>query len=323
MSDTKKNLREKVNSYFNAWFNGLLKKRKHSAKTITLSHKNIYILPSKFGLAYLFVNLLVYVLGINYQNNLVIMFSYLMLSFLLVNFIVAFINLYNLNITLSHTSAGYQNTGYHAQFHLNNRDGTTSLEIEGENIQSKFIDAIDNQLFKLNIQINVSKRGVHILPRIKLLSRYPFGLVTTWSYFVSEVQTYIYPTPLSYSIHQVTKAELEFENDSRKTTAASENYQGVRPYIEGDKVNRISWKHYAKHQVLATKDFSAGSSNEYEFNLNTVPGNLEQKLQHLSYLITHAEQESLRYSLVLPNSKVDLNSGKNHMTECLERLSDV
>lgn len=323
MSDTKITLRYQVKSYLNTWFNNQLKKRKHSTQTITLSHKNIYILPSKFGLAYLFVNLLVYVLGINYQNNLVIMYSYLMLSFLLVNFIVAFINLYNLKITLSHTNAGYQHTGYFAQFHFSNRDGTTSLEIEGENIQNQFIDGVDTNLFKLDVQVNEIKRGSHTLPRIKLLSRYPFGLVTTWSYFVSEVKTYIYPTPLSFSFHQVNQAELESETDNSKTSFASENYQGVRPYIEGDKVNRISWKHYAKHQVLATKDFTAGSSSEYEFGLNTVPGDLEQKLQHLSYLITHAEHENLRYSLVLPNNKVNLGSGNKHMTECLERLSDV
>ena len=323
MSDTKSSVRSRLNAYINAWFNKQLKKRKHSAKTIKLSHKNIYILPSKFGLAYLLVNLLVYVLGINYQNNLVIMFSYLMLSFLLVNFIVAFINLYNLTITLSHTNAGYQHTGYQAQFHLSNRDGTTSLEIQGENIKNLFVDGIGEEFIKLDVAVNEAMRGAHRLPRIKLLSRYPFGLVTTWSYFVSEAMTYIYPTPLAFSFHQVSQAELESDNDNNKTTFASENYQGVRPYIEGDKVNRISWKHYAKHQVLATKDFTSGSSSEYEFSLNIVPGNLEQKLQHLSYLITHAENESLQYSLVLPNSKIELNNGMHHMTQCLERLSDV
>lgn len=323
MSDTKLKLGQQLKTYVNAWFNKQLKKRKHSAKTITLSHKNIYILPSKFGMAYLFVNLLVYILGINYQNNLVIMFSYLMLSFLLVNFIVAFINLYNLKITLSHNTAGYQHTGYQVQFHLCNRDGTTSLEIQGDNISHQFIDAVDDTLYKLDLQVNVAKRGSHSLPRIKILSRYPFGLVTTWSYFISEVKTYIYPTPLAFSFHQVSQAELESESDSAKRSLAGEHYQGVRPYVEGDKVNRISWKHYAKHQVLATKDFTSGSSNEYEFSLNTVPGELEQKLQHLSYLVTHAEHEHLRYSLILPNSKVELGSGNNHMTQCLERLSDV
>lgn len=324
MSDTKTSLVQSIKSHVNVWFNNQLKKRKHSETSITLTHKNIYILPSKFGMAYLISNVLVYVLGINYQNNLVIMFSYLMFSFLLENFIVAFINLYNLKVSLSHTVAGYQHTGYFAYFQLVNKDGTTSLEVSGEHIRSQFIDSIEETTQKLELQINIANRGLHSLPRLKFFSRYPFGLVTTWSYFVPDKKTYVYPTPLSFSFHQVSQAEIESDSQSQSNQATvSENYQGVRPYIDGDKVNRISWKHYAKNQVLATKDFSSGSTSEYEFSLQTVPGNLEQKLQHLSYLVTHAENENLRYSLLLPHAKVDLGSGTPHMTKCLEELSNV
>ena len=108
MSDTKVSLMQSIKSHVNIWFNNQLKKRKHSETSITLTHKNIYILPSKFGMAYLISNVLVYVLGINYPNNFVIMFRYLMFSFLLVHFLVAFINLYNLKVSLSYTVAGYK-----------------------------------------------------------------------------------------------------------------------------------------------------------------------------------------------------------------------
>ena len=323
MSDTKNNSVNALKSILKIRFNNFLKKRKHQEPELTLSHKNIYILPSKFGLAFVALNALIYILGINYQNNLVLFFSYLMLAFLLINFIVAFTNIYNLTVRIINTNPGYQHTGYKFYLQLSNTENTSSLQIEAGQVESKLIDLITEHPKKITINVAVNKRGKHFLPRIKLLSRYPFGLVTTWSYFMSERQEYIYPTPRAFSFHQVNTSDIESEIDAKATKSISENYQGVRPYQDGDKVNRISWKHYAKHQVLATKDFASGLSQEYVFTLNMVPGEIEQKLQHLSYLLTHAEQEQLVYSLVLPNTLIELGSGAQHFTQCLEALSDV
>lgn len=308
----------------NKRFNAMLKKRKHFKQSLTLNHSNIYIFPSKFGLAFVALTILVYVLGINYQNNLVLLCSYLMLSFLLVNFVIAFSNLYNLTIKLTGLMPGFQHSGYSVNLQLSNTANTASLAIEIDNAPPYFVSNISSEVTKVSINVKQAKRGKHRVPRIKLFSRYPFGLVTTWSYLLSDNNVYIYPTPLAYSIHKINLNDLDVESDPQSNTKSlSENYHGVRPYQDGDKVNRISWKHYAKNQVLATKDFSTGLSSEYVFSLNSVPGNTEQKLQHLCYLLTHAEQEQLSYSLLLPKKQIALGSGKEHLTLCLEAISDV
>ena len=63
-----------VNQFRRSVFNKLLK-NKHKTNEIELQHKTIYVLPSKLGGQFLLIALLNFVMGINYQNNLILLFS--------------------------------------------------------------------------------------------------------------------------------------------------------------------------------------------------------------------------------------------------------
>ena len=324
MSDTKTSMVRTLKQKLNETLNRLLKSRKHCGENITLNHSNIYVLPSKFGLAYLFLNSLIYILGVNYQNNLVLLFSYLMVSFLLVNFLFAFLNLRNLTLKFNGLNPGYVHTSLELNLSISNLSGSESVYLSHPNAETRYLDKINEDNLSIKLNLRYARRGKKQIDKIKIMSQNPFGLVSAWSYFFVDKSAYIYPTPHSFSIHQVVTEPVESEHSSSLNAKKnSEYYQGVRPFTEGDKINRISWKHYAKHQVLASKDFSSITANEYVFTLQSVPGNLEQKLQHLSYLITHAYHDSLPFSLVLPNKQIPLGTNKAHMTSCLEALSDV
>ena len=52
-----------------------LLKNKHKKNSITLTHNTIYVLPSTLGVYFTIVALLNFVMGINYQNNLILFLS--------------------------------------------------------------------------------------------------------------------------------------------------------------------------------------------------------------------------------------------------------
>src|SRR3954468_16864604 len=82
----------RLKKYFQRW----AAKRAPRATKVVLRHKTIYVFPGKQGAGFLFVVLLIWILGTNYQNNLILGFSFFLISVMLVSIIHAFKNLLGL-----------------------------------------------------------------------------------------------------------------------------------------------------------------------------------------------------------------------------------
>ncbi len=320
MSDTKM---YNLSKWLNKRFERLLRSRKHESKLLTLSHKTIYVLPSKFGLVYSLFSLMIFILGSNYQNNLVLITAYLMFSFLIINFFVSYNNLVGLQIKFISTKAGYAHSGYSITFQLKKNTGAEHLKFTSD-IGNLFVPGLSENDGIVSIKQNENTRGKYPLKRLKIESNYPFGLVKCWSYVLFTEHVYVYPNPVPFSIHQISQ-ENEDDGDENVSTVdqRGQNLHTIRPYIAGDSLSRISWKHFAKNFTLHTKEFDSPVSQDIHFNINSVPGDFELKLNHLSYLINQAENDGLRYSLSLPNKRLPVNSGVKHYTLCMEALSDA
>lgn len=72
-------LRQLLQQRFDRW----LAQRQPASLNVSLNQGVIYILPSRFGYWFIFLILLLYLLGTNYQNNLILLTSFVLLSTLL------------------------------------------------------------------------------------------------------------------------------------------------------------------------------------------------------------------------------------------------
>lgn len=70
-----------------------LKRRMPVLDEVRLHRRNIFILPSKFGGAFGVLNLLLFVLGVNYQNNLVIILSSFCFSLFMTTMLLCYQNM--------------------------------------------------------------------------------------------------------------------------------------------------------------------------------------------------------------------------------------
>lgn len=289
-----KELKQKLNLFFNK----ILFKRKHNKSQLVLKHHNIYVVPSKFGLAFLFFNILIFILGSNYQNNLILLSAYLLISFFIICILQSYFNLMSTYISFLDTEDGIEKTGYALSFIISNPNNAYSLIIQSQNNQT-FIDTINQDKKCIKLQVSGLSRGKHKVARIKILSRYPFGLMSVWSYCIFPKSVYIYPTPLAITSHckSFSDGKDETETDSIK---GSNDFYAIREHQSGESFSRISWKHYAKTQQFLVKEFSESYSRDYNFNLEDMPGDFENKLSHLSYLINQAYRDELTFGLILP-----------------------
>ena len=95
-----------INKRFNRW----LKRRIPPASQHKLSNRNIFIMPSRFGFVYLIFVVLLFLLATNYQNNAIMLLSYLMASVFITTMMHSFFNLSGIALSADKKAAGYANT---------------------------------------------------------------------------------------------------------------------------------------------------------------------------------------------------------------------
>lgn len=313
---------ERVKSKIEARINQQLIKRQHHLKKLMLKHKNVYVLPSRLGLAFMSFAILVFLLGSNYQNNMIIMTSYLLLSLLLVSVIQGYLNLSNTEIEFIQCKPGDVKSGFELLLSLKNMRCAQQIKLEAQWLSPICpFDCCENAK-TIKLQFIPSKRGLYTLPRIKISSSYPFGLITIWSYLVYQETTFIYPnqrTVLNHSQSHEQPAEGEY---SSRLQGADE-FDGIKTYQKGDSFSRISWKHYAKQHELVSKQFNQLSNGQVIFDFSMLPDDHETRLEYLAYLLQQAQHDELIYGLILPQCRIGANTGPAHLAECLKALSEV
>jgi uncharacterized protein (DUF58 family) len=305
-----------------AWFDALLLK-KHQGDSIKLKHDTIYVSPSKSGLGFLGIAVLNFILGINYQNNLILAVSYLMFVMLLMCLIYAFSNFNGLQIEVAAVKADFVDKRPSVTFKIENQKPRYDIQIE--HVDSKEKSALkrinSNEFLEILLPF---KRGKHTLGRFKILTHYPFGLVTIWSYLISDKQIYAYPTQIETELPQDSFIMTEKGEKALDDHALAEDFNELKSYREGMSIHRISWRHFAKNKELLVKDYqSPNKTASFGFDYEKVTGTKEDKLSQLSFLVVEAERQQQSYALKLPNRLIALSQGPAHKRMCLEALSEA
>src|SRR5690606_12574651 len=102
--------------HFHDWFWRWVVRRSPKGAKVVLRHKSIYVLPTRYGLAFLALLAAMWLLGTNYENNLILATAFLLLSTLIVSTLYTYKNLSGLMFQPVGTGSGF--VGTHAQFSL-------------------------------------------------------------------------------------------------------------------------------------------------------------------------------------------------------------
>ena len=71
------------------------------------------------------------------------------------------------------------------------------------------------------------------------------------------------------------------------------------------------------------KQFNDIVRHDIMFDLQSLPDSFETKLQYLSFLVSQAHQEEIRFGVKLPKVVIEPNQGPAHLTHCLEKISEA
>ncbi|CAM2758766.1 DUF58 domain-containing protein [Pseudoalteromonas distincta] len=302
-------------------FNKLLK-NKHLKNSITLEHRTIYVLPSSLGWYFVIVAILNFVMGINYQNNLILIMSYLMFVVIIIAVLMGYSNAKGLTVKFKDAFNSYSPQKPSIRFELQSPSVTQSINLtyQGTEQTQQHTDEVDSKTQLITLNLPYSSRGKYAVQRIKIASNYPFGLITVWSYIQLQTDVFVYPS-LEQVLSDTHTSMLDEQADKGiSKESGSEEFESLIPHLPEMGLQRISWKHYAKTQQLLVKEFADFKTANALFDFTLMNGDTEQRLSQLCFLVCEATEQNTPFMLKLPGKTINTNTGQQHKQQCLELL---
>ncbi|MFZ6745870.1 DUF58 domain-containing protein [Undibacterium sp. JH2W] len=297
---------------------------------VFLNQRRVFTLPSKPGLVFVVLLLLMFLAATNYSLNLGFGLTYVLGGVALVNVFYAFRNLAYLHLLPGSARAVFAGEETEYTVYLINRRAyaryAISVGFAEKGHPEKFVDVAADSRVAVLLSYPTTTRGLQAIPRIRLQTHYPLGLLRAWSTWLPDSLALVYPQP------EANPPPLPLSGQGKKTEvpghAGDEDFAGVRAYQAGDAMKHLAWKQIAKVDPslggnLVTKQFAGGSGSDVMLDFRTMSGNMdtEFKLSRMTSWVLEADQRGLTYGFRLGQTEYDPASGPEHCHACLRALA--
>lgn len=351
---SKKSVKGFINKRFERW----LSRRVPGNYEHKLSNRNIFIMPTRFGFAYLFFDVLLFLLGTNYQNNTILLLSYLLASLFITVMLHSFYNFSQLTFSSSAKQFAFANQQAH--FPINIKADKAHFDLNFQHVMKKFashvalpqsapsqkikIEQCDAGEHQVLLPYLADNRGVYNIGRVKVFSEYSLGLFITWAMLDFSHQLVVFPQPkkLKGNHNYLTgldepKHSKHSENTNALASAGMDDFSELKNYIVGESQARIAWKQLARGQGKLSKHYQNQQGSLRWLKLSDMPSiELETQLSCLCFLILEYSKSQHNFGLLLdatlPSTinnvnksqtlKIAPNSGYQHQQDCLIALAE-
>lgn len=300
-----------------------LDRRIPPAAQVTLSHRSIFILPTRSALTFGLLLLLLLITAINYQNSLIYALTFWLFSVGLAAMLFTFRNLSGLTLIAGHAAPCFAGERLRLPLWLQaDRRGHQALLLgfPDQPAQQASVAAGERQALHLSLQAH--QRGPLQTGRLRLDSRYPLGLFNAWSWVRLEFRGLVYPRPETVPFVFLAGDGGEQLSGAPSAQSGEQDFQGLRPYRQGDSMRRIAWKQLARGKGLVSKDFDHDEGATCWLDWAALAGvPTETRLSRLCGWVLQAHQQGWRYGLRLPGSEFSPDNSEGHRDRCLRALA--
>jgi uncharacterized protein (DUF58 family) len=313
-----------VTRYIKARLADWIRKRQgQDVLPVTIHRKRLYILPTKAGIAFASLVLVMLIAGLNYSNSLALLLTFLLGGFALVVMHQCHRNL--LGVSLNGASPQAAFAGEAAQVHLilGNPAKLPRHQIEanvpdGERIGA---DLAGRSTGIIPIMFPAAKRGVIHVDRVRISTSHPFGLFRSWAWMHLPLEVIVYPRPQG-SLPMPRFGGRSIGQRSRVGTG-TEEWMGLRDFRDGDSPRQVAWKAYARGAPLLVKEYSSSIGAELRlFDFASLASlDLEPRLEQLARWVVDAEAQGKSYALIMPSKRIEPDRGPEHRHQGLSALA--
>lgn len=289
---------------------------------MVLNKKDVSLRPTQSG--FLFLGILIAMLlgSINYNNNAGFILVFLLGTMAVISLFHSYKNLLGLEIIPGHVQPVF--TGQSVIFPIRIKGIHGIGAAPGQALSLKFKDRAPKPFSgegALNLSIPSKQRGYLAPGCLFLDSVYPFGLFRLKAAIPFSARGLVYPVPLAGQI-PLALAGIKEDGEEQSQDTGPDDFQGLRPYLPGNPMGRISWKTFSRGQGLFVKDFTADKGQEILMDLDLIrEADLERKISLICQGVIDAEKKQLKYGIRLGPVSLVPDSGKKHFHSCLRALA--
>jgi len=329
-------LPKSVRGFFNKNFERWLARRIPARQEHQLNSRNIMIYPTRFGLSYLGFVALVFLLGTNYQNNIILLFSYLLASLFISVMLHSFYNFSQLRFYSVAQQQGFskdtinfpiqvmaKKTHYDLNFYFTN--------VLSGNKNQKMAQCHEGS-YEIKLPYQALSRGKHQLGRVTVFSEYSLGMFKSKSVLDFGHTALVYPKPkrLVAGQYQLSSQSEEPNTDTRQTVnlVGTDDFSELKSFVRGESRARTAWKQLAKGQGHFSKHYQEAQGQLQWLKLSEMPSNdIEEKLAYLSFLVIELSASNETFGLEIykdlahSSANIAPNSGATHQQDCLTALA--
>lgn len=302
--------------------NRLFRPRIPRGHELTLERQRIYALPTRYGLLYGAMLVVMFLGSINYNNSMGFLLTFLLASLGIISILYTYRNIAHLQVRSGKTPPTFAGREAHFTVHLHNTEQLPryALHLTAAGAATVLTDVAAKDTAGVELRVAAPKRGRLLLGKITLSTRYPLGLIRAWAYVDLGMQCLVYPQPGPY--RPATATPHQHQGNQAAPAAGSDDFLGFRAYHPGDSLRHIHWKALARALPLMTKKFTAGETPDLWLDWAALPLlDNEARLRILCRLVLEAGRGAQAYGLRLPGVEIPPAQGAQHQQRCLEALA--
>lgn len=309
---------------FGGWFGKLARRAPaDSGGTARIGRRYVYILPTGTGFILGGVLALMLLGSLNYQNNLALMFTFLMGSVAIVAMHHTWFTLLDLKVSVANAAPVF--VGQDAIF-------SVSLASDRARARGDLVVRIGDRATgpvqlkpaesgSPDVPVTTVERGWLVPQALRVETRYPLGLFRAWCYPQTTARAIVYPRPAGRSPtpHLVPVHGRSHQGD---LGVGADDFVGPRDYRAGDSPRRLDWKALARERGLVVKQFGGDRAAQIWIDWDRLPAtDIETRLGLLCRQVLDAAENGLSYGLRLPDTTLPMSQGEVHKHRCLESLA--
>jgi uncharacterized protein (DUF58 family) len=303
--------------------------------TWLLGQRNIYILPTRAGLAFAATLLVMLLAAINYQLNLGFVLTFLLAGAGIVSMHMTHGSLRGLTLHLRPpqpvfakqpallevvlTNAGGARHGLGLR--LLDATGPSSTGPQGLRGHSTVwcdVQALGQTTAHLSML--PAQRGWHAVPTLVIETVFPFGLFRAWSIWRPAARVLAWPQPET-PVPPLPASHGSDGDDQGLRSGDGSELDGVRPWRRGDTMRQVVWKKVARSGELVSRETSSTAPRTLWLGWeHTAISDTEARLSRLAAWVLAAERAGLACGLTLPGQALQPGLGDAHRRAALDLL---
>lgn len=290
---------------------------------IPVPRRRVYIVPTRFGYAFVLLMLVMGGAAMNYSNSMAFALTFLMAGLWLLAMNHTHGNLMNVEVRAGPTEPVFAGEVAHFEVHVANpsRRSRYALSVSWPRAPvAQSADVAPENVSPLKLPLAAAKRGWLPARVFSVSTEFPLGMFHAWTWLELDMTCLVYPRPAPAG-HEPPPASGTGGMLTGDRPGLDE-FAGLRHYQRGDTPRSIHWKSYPKLRQPMVKQFQETMDREFWLDWNELPGlDAEARLSQLTRWVLEAEGRHLSYGLRLPGTRIAPSRGATHQHVCLKALA--